>query len=99
MSIGAAKLSKIYCDRVKLSDRGKVSMVCMNATHAGFTDDQISEALIRLAGDGRPVTADTLRIEIEGKKAPAPFGITTGTDGIVRSATGRPIRGKGWEES
>lgn len=72
-------------------------MVCMNATAAGYSDEQISAALSRLAADQRAVSADTLRIEIEGRKDPA--GTTTDANGVVRAASGRPIRGKGWEES
>lgn len=64
--IHVASLSKRYTDVVRLSDRGKVCAVILNAVSAGFTEDEIGPALDRLAAAERAVTADTLRIEIRG---------------------------------
>lgn len=56
-----------YTERVKLSDRPKVCTVVEMALKAGYLSNNVADALDRLATDGRPVTPDTLRIEIEGR--------------------------------
>ena len=66
----ARKLARAYTDKVKLSDTGKVCGVVTNAQNAGYTDARITDALGRLADNDRPVTADTLRIEIESNGKP-----------------------------
>lgn len=61
------RLAKTYTDQVPLSNFSAVAGVVRKAVRANrYTDQQITEALGRLADDGRPVTADTLRIELEG---------------------------------
>lgn len=60
-------LARTYTDQVPLCNFSAVAGVVRKAVRTGrYTDEQIAEALGRLADDGRPVTADTLRIEIEG---------------------------------
>lgn len=44
-----------------------VQGVVTKAIKAEKTDAEIEAALVRLAESGRPVTANTLRIEIEGQ--------------------------------
>jgi hypothetical protein len=61
------RIAKRYTDIVRLSDRGKVCAVVLNAVGAGYQENQIGEALERLGHLEMPVTADTLRIEITGK--------------------------------
>lgn len=98
VSVAARKLSKAYTDIVKLADVGKVCAIITNAQHAGFADDKIREALERLAKDGRTVTADTLRIEIESEGKPRlPHGMTVDDRGVTRLASGMPVAGPGWE--
>jgi hypothetical protein len=99
VSVDAYKIAKAYTSVVKLSDPGKVSAVVLNATTAGYTEAQIRPALERLAKDGRAVTADTLRIEIEGggRKRLAD-GAYVDANGTTRLASGQPVAGKGWQE-
>jgi hypothetical protein len=89
VSIQASKLAKTYTNIVKLSDPGKVCAVITNAQNAGYTDDRIKSALERLAHSSRPVTADTLRIEIDNNGNPP-----TKTAG--RSYFGKPGEGKSY---
>lgn len=58
-----------YTDKVKLSDRSKVCNVVDMALRHGYLSTKVEDALSRLADSGMPVTPDTLRIEIEGKRA------------------------------
>lgn len=58
-----------YTDKVKLSDRTKVCNVVDMALRHGYLSTKVEDALSRLADSGMPVTPDTLRIEIEGKRA------------------------------
>ena len=48
-----------------------------------WSDDQIAAALLRMAGEGRPVTVDSLRIELDGMPARAS---PNGADGKVAAA-------------
>jgi hypothetical protein len=64
------RLTKTYTDKVKLSNFPAVSGVVRKAINAGFDDRSIVDALLRLADEGRPVTTDVLRIELEGKTPP-----------------------------
>jgi DNA-binding Lrp family transcriptional regulator len=67
----ANRLTKTYTDVVKLTSFQGVRNVVTLAVKAGYSDAQITEGLAALADDGRPVTANTLRIQIEGM---TPFG-------------------------
>lgn len=58
-----------YTDKVKLSDRSKVCNVVDMALRNGYLSTKVEDALTRLADSGMAVTPDTLRIEIEGKRA------------------------------
>lgn len=67
------RLTKIYTDVVKLSKfeaiQGVVRKAVRSAEEDGrptYTDDEIAEAMRRLAEDRRSVTTESLRIEIEG---------------------------------
>lgn len=61
------RLTKTYTDRVPLSKFPAVMGIVGKAVKTGlYDDDQITEALARLADNGRPVTVDVLRIELEG---------------------------------
>lgn len=70
VNVQAAIVSREYTDRVKLADRAKVAGVVQQAIDGGYEQTAIKAALRRLAKDSRPVTPDTLRIEIDGKGAP-----------------------------
>lgn len=60
-------LAKAYCDAVPLSKFPSIFGIAKKAIKAGlYTDEQIGAALSRLAGEGRSVTTDTLRVELEG---------------------------------
>lgn len=67
VNVQAAIVSREYTDRVKLADRAKVAGVVQQAIDGGYDVAVIRAALRRLAKDSRPVTPDTLRIEIDGK--------------------------------
>lgn len=67
------RLTKLYTDVVRFSKfqavQGVVRLAVRSAEEDGtptYTDEQIAEAMTRLASDRRNVTVDSLRIEIEG---------------------------------
>lgn len=63
----ANRLAKTYVDLVPLSNFPAIAGVVRKAVRAGmYADEQITDALQRMAKDGRPVTADALRIELDG---------------------------------
>lgn len=62
----AQRLTKTYTDVVPLSNFPAVMGIVKKAMRAGYADEQITTALHGLARDGRPVTVDTLRIQLEG---------------------------------
>lgn len=62
----AQRLARVYTDRVKLSNFPAVMMIAKKARAAGYADDDIEAALARLATDGRSVTTDALRYELDG---------------------------------
>jgi hypothetical protein len=69
------RLAKTYTDRVPLSNFTAVTAVIRKAVRAGpYTDRQLADALTRLADDNRSVTADSLRIELEGRPLRAVAG-------------------------
>lgn len=67
VAVSAYVTAREYLDRVPLADKSKVSGVVQQAVEAGYERSAIKAALRRLAKDSRPVTPDTLRIEIDGK--------------------------------
>lgn len=66
------RVTRTYTDRVKLSPFHGVRAVVEAAVKAGYSDEQIVPALSRLADSNRPVSANSLRIEIEGMNVTAP---------------------------
>jgi hypothetical protein len=61
------RLARAFTDRVPLSNFLAVQGVVRKAVRIGtYGDEQLAAALIRLAEDGRPVSVDTLRIELDG---------------------------------
>lgn len=61
------ELTRVYTDLVPLSNFPAVAGIVRKAVRTGrYTDGEITDALTRLADDNRPVTTDTLRIELEG---------------------------------
>lgn len=82
-----ARLARIYTDKVKLSNFGHVVTTVGIAMAAGYTAEQIAPAMARLARDGRNVTENTLRIEIENENKPAQSGSTT----FYKTASGMSV--------
>lgn len=62
----AQKLTDGYVERVPMSRYPAVLGVVRSAVRAGYTDQQIVQALARMADEGRSVTVEALRVEIEG---------------------------------
>lgn len=63
----AQEVTKAYTDRVPLSKFVAVMGIVKRALATNlYTPEQITDALIALANEGRPVTVDTLRIALEG---------------------------------
>lgn len=59
-------LATAYHDIVPLSNFPAIAAIARKAIKAGYPEDEIRAGLLRLADDGRSVTTETLRIEIEG---------------------------------
>lgn len=97
----ANRLARIYTSRVKLSNFNAVFGVVRAAARATtddgrplYTDQQITDALNKLADDGWSVSANTLRIAIEGPPRTA-FGASVPHQGYRQSPEakyGRPTR-------
>lgn len=62
----ANDLAKAYHDRQPLSNFPAVAAIAKKAINAGHADAAIVDALLRLADEGRGVTVETLRVELEG---------------------------------
>lgn len=62
----AQALARGYVELVPLSKFPAILALAKKAMNAGYADDLIAAALARLAEDGRSVTTETLRIELEG---------------------------------
>lgn len=61
------KITDAYAEAEPLCKWPAVNGVVLKALKTGrYTDDQIQAALLRLASDNRPVTVDTVRIELNG---------------------------------
>jgi hypothetical protein len=84
------RLARIYTDRLPLSSFMAVQGVVRTAaTAGGYSDDQITAGLNRLADEpGRPVTANTLRIAIEGLPTRQPAYAGPGNDTHSRDYSG-----------
>lgn len=61
------EIAKTYTDRVKLSNFMAVRGVVAKAVSAGYDEPRVVAALAQLADEGRGVSADTLRIALEGR--------------------------------
>lgn len=59
-------LASAYYDVQPLCNFPSVAGICRKAIKAGYTDQAIQAALLRLAEDGRPVTTGTLHVELVG---------------------------------
>ena len=81
-------LAKVYTDVVKLSNFPAISSIARKAMTAGYPDTEIAAALSRLATDGRTVTTETLRVELDGRPARAARS-TNGTDANIAALLGR----------
>jgi hypothetical protein len=83
-NIAAQNLTRVYTDVVKLSNFPAVMAVVKKARNTGqYADGQIRAALERLAGDGRSVTTDALRYELEG--FPAARAAPNSTDANIHA--------------
>jgi hypothetical protein len=66
----AQRLTKAYTDVQPMSKFPAVLGIVKTAIAAHHGDDEIIPALLRLARDGRGVTTETLRVELQGLPAP-----------------------------
>lgn len=62
---------QFYTDVRGMCNWNAINAIVRKAITAGHTDDAITAALSRLAGSKRPITAETLRVEIEGRRPAA----------------------------
>jgi hypothetical protein len=65
----AQRLTRTYTDCQPVSNFPAVMGIVKKAMAAHHDDDEISSALLRLVNDGRGVTTETLRIELQGLPA------------------------------
>lgn len=73
-------LAKAYTDLVPLSTFIAVRQLVKRAINADkYTDEQISDGLLKLADEKRPVTANTLRIAMEGLPTAKPSNAAPGS--------------------
>jgi hypothetical protein len=61
------RLTKIYTDQVKLSNFHGVRSVVAKAVQDSYTDDQITIGLNRLRTENRVVSANALKIAMDGQ--------------------------------
>jgi len=75
----AQRLTKAYTDIEPVSNFPAVMGIVKKVMAASYADAEIISALERLARDGRGVTTETLRVELQGLPAPRdqPKGSTT----------------------
>ena len=66
LSQRANDLATTYYDIQPMSNFPAVAGICRKAIKAGHSDESIHQALMRLAEEGRSVTTETVRIELEG---------------------------------
>lgn len=89
----AQQITRAYTDRVPLSKFVAVMGIVKKALKAGYAPERIKSALIDLADEGRPVTIDTLRIQMEGI-APMRAERKSGAqmyDGLLHQVGDQPI--------
>lgn len=65
-SVKANALATVYYNVQPLCNFPSVAGICRKALKAGHGMPEIAEALLRLADEGRGVTTETLRVELEG---------------------------------
>jgi hypothetical protein len=82
----AQRLTKAYTDIERVSNFPAVLRIAKKAMAADYSDAEIIPALERLARDGRGVTTETLRVELQG--LPAPRGQPKGSTTDERVAAG-----------
>lgn len=71
INVRAQDLARDYCGLQPMSKFPAVMGICRTAINTQrYTDQQIHDALTRLAKEGRSLTVETLRIELEGMPAP-----------------------------
>jgi hypothetical protein len=75
----AGRLTKAYTDDEPMSNFVAIRGIVKKAMAADYSDAEIIPALERLARDGRGVTTETLRVELQGLPTPRgqPKGSTT----------------------
>ena len=66
VNVVSNRLAKGYTDVVPLSRFPAIAGIAKKALQSGYDEQTIADALGRLATEGRPVTTETLRIEMEG---------------------------------
>jgi len=66
----AQNITCAYVERVPLSKFPAVLGIVRRALRADHQPDAVRDALLRLADEGRPVTVDALRVELEGLPPP-----------------------------
>lgn len=83
------RLTDAYAEAEPMCKWTAVNGVVRSAIKSGhFTDDEIHAALLRLAGEGRSVTVDSLRIELRGLPA-RPQGAAPRRGGAADPLTGQ----------
>jgi len=81
----AGRLTKAYTDDEPMSNFLAIRGIVKKAVSTGHADNEITDALIRLADNGRPVTTDSLRIEMHGLPAQRGSPKPSTTDERVRA--------------
>ena len=75
------RLARQYAEVVPLSNFVAIAGMARKAINAGYSDPEIVDALLRIAAEGRSVTVEALRIEIEGR---TPRAKMSGTEMYAR---------------
>lgn len=70
----AQDVTRSYVDRQPMSKFPAILGIVRRAMNAGHAPETIRSALLRLADEGRSVTVETLRVELEGQPPPRPTG-------------------------
>ena len=66
INLRAQALARMWTELVPLSKFPATLGICKRAIQAGKTDPEIEAALRRMASEGRTLTIDSLRVELEG---------------------------------
>jgi hypothetical protein len=83
------RLAAVYTDLVPMSRFPAVLGVVTQAVRAGKCDEEITAALRRLAKEGRSLTVETLRVEIEGQPVLNGSARKQAGDRVLREARGQ----------